>query len=59
MAVTEQCRTELLDEWAREEEASEQKVERLERQLAEEKEVAKEWKDKYQELEAKVQNLLA
>jgi hypothetical protein len=31
VGIQEQCKTELIDEWAREEQASEQKVEQLER----------------------------
>lgn len=59
VAMTEQCKTELLEEWAREEQTSEQKIEELEEQLAEEKEEKQEWKDKYLKLEAKVQGLLS
>jgi hypothetical protein len=38
VGIEEQCKTELLDKWAREEQASEEKIEELELQVAEEKE---------------------
>jgi molecular chaperone GrpE (heat shock protein) len=59
VGIQEQCKTELIDEWAREEQASEQKIEQLERQLAEERKVGREWREKYLKLEARVQRLLS
>ncbi|KAF2993252.1 hypothetical protein E8E13_000784 [Curvularia kusanoi] len=52
VAVTEQCKTELLGAWTQEQ--CGQTIEALERQLAEKEKESEEWKAKFLKLEAKV-----